>query len=80
MRLSDFATVRDLMQKRSALCLQRDNIEADQGRGILGVTIQGVYQDEELVDRIRPAVLDTLANRIAAIDDKLAALGVDPSK
>lgn len=68
MRRADFLKVQDLM-------LERHRCE-NELRAKLGVTLGGTYQNDALVDAVRPVVHGILKAAIAEIDKKLAALGV----
>lgn len=75
MKTSDFRTVLALMSSRSALLT--DIAHAEDGKGGLGVTLQGRYQDDDLLDRVRPVVLRVLSDRLSDVNKELLALGVE---
>lgn len=68
MRLVDFDTVDELMLRRRAL--------EDQLQAKLGVTLHGRYQEDDIVELVRPVVHRELRARIACIDAELVKLGV----
>ncbi|MBA1157771.1 hypothetical protein [Microvirga mediterraneensis] len=43
----------------------------------LGVTIQGRYQDEAMLDAVRRSVVNEFNRRIAEVDEELRSLGVE---
>ncbi|KRR21696.1 hypothetical protein [Bradyrhizobium retamae] len=49
---------------------------ASHGEG-LGITIRGSYQDKEMIEAVKAAVVAEFDRRIAAVDAKLIALGVE---
>lgn len=73
MKLSDFHNVAALAKARDTL--RYATIDALGGG--LGVTLGGRYQDSDIVDLARGAVITELRRRIADIDDKLARHGVE---
>lgn len=75
MKLSDLHQV-ELLGKRRGELLGKLAICTQPSRG-LNVLIQSTYQDDALIEAVRPAVLAELNARLAAIDAELLALGVD---
>lgn len=71
MKLSDLAAVDALAGERSLLIQRRD--------GEIGVTIDGWSMQREFVDVIAIGIRLELRHRIAEIDAKLIALGVEIS-
>lgn len=71
---SDFATAEQLNAKRKGLVSDWHLATTS-----LGVTLQGRYQDDVILDCCRPAVQAELQRRIAEVDTQLTALGVDMS-
>lgn len=74
MKLEDFGKVHALAKRRAEL---KGQVELVEGKG-LGVTIQGRYQDDDMVDVARPCILNELQGRIDDIERELIALGVTP--
>lgn len=73
MKLSDQQSVQILVNERKELV---SSMELVKGNG-LGVTIQGRYQDDTMLDRARPSVLAELQRRINVIDNNLTDYGVE---
>lgn len=73
MRLTDLWEVNDLERRRDKLIAQRVKVIAGEW---LGVTIQGTYQDDDMVEFTRPAVIHVLNDRITAIEVRLVELGL----
>lgn len=69
MRLDSFPMVQQAIAAREKLVMQREC-------GRFGVTIDGVYQDDTMIEQVRGAVVAELNRRIAELDDDLVALGV----
>lgn len=73
MRLADIERANSLMTKRQSL--ENDaTLAATSG---LGVTIQGRYQDEAMLDAVRRSVVNEFNRRIAEVDEELRSLGVE---
>lgn len=68
MRLGAFSTVSRLVDERRKL--------EQKLKGKLGVTIGGAYQDEVLVELVRPVIEHHLDGQMRLIDQELEALGV----
>lgn len=75
MKLSDLHQV-ELLGKRRHELAGKLAICTPPSNG-LNVLIQSTYQDEAMVEAIRPAVLAELRARLAAVDAELNALGVE---
>lgn len=73
MRLTDLWEVNDLERRRDKLITQRVKVIAGEW---LGVTIQSTYQDDDMVEFTRPAVIHVLNDRITAIEVRLVKLGL----
>lgn len=69
MRIGDFPIVQRAIAARASLISQRD-------QGSFGITIAGTYQDAEMVEATRPAIVAILNQRIAELDKDLEQLGV----
>lgn len=76
MKLNDIQQAKMLDDQRREPAF---NITLVRGNG-LGVTIQGSYQDDEILDAVREHVVAVLESRIDRIDDDLRAIGVDVEK
>ena len=76
MKLEDIQQAKLLDDQRRELAFK---ITLVRGNG-LGVTIQGTYQDAEMLAAVRGRVVSVLEARIAGIDDELRAIGVDIEK
>ncbi|GAA0493414.1 MULTISPECIES: hypothetical protein [Pigmentiphaga] len=76
MKLEDIQQAKMLDDRRRELAFK---ITLVRGNG-LGVTIQGNYQDNEILDAVREHVVAVLESRIDGIDDELRAIGVDIKK
>lgn len=76
MKLEDIQQAKMLDDRRRELAFK---ITLVRGNG-LGVTIQGNYQDNEILDAVREHVVAVLESRIDGIDDELRAIGVDIEK
>jgi hypothetical protein len=70
-KLEDFDAVKQLKMRVDEL--ERDKFYCEKG---LGVTIQGRYQDDEIIDAVRPVVVAVLDRRIADCYAALRNLGV----
>lgn len=70
MKLADFYTVQLLVSERSRL---QTKLTAK-----LGVTIGGTYQDDAIVELVRPIVAGEMRAQISRIDADLRKLGVEP--
>lgn len=75
MKIEDYEKVRRLHDEIASL--DKDLAYVNGGGNGLGVTIQGRYQDDEIVDQVRPVVAGILT--VAKIDRllKLRSLGVE---
>ncbi|WP_439539482.1 hypothetical protein [Sphingomonas sp.] len=71
MKLADFNSVDALISRRNRLSVQLTCK--------LGVTIHGTYQEDDIVELVRPIVHRELKARIARIDAELVKLGVQVS-
>lgn len=78
MNIDDFYDVQSLVHARQQLLSDRDLV-AEHGRKYLGVTIQGKYQDQELVSAVRTDVLRVIDERVHGLNLKLIDLGVEVS-
>ncbi|MPS30544.1 MAG: hypothetical protein E2576_14530 [Alcaligenaceae bacterium] len=76
MKLNDIQQAKLLDDQRRELAFK---ITLVRGNG-LGITIQGNYQDDEILDAVREHVVAVLESRIDRIDDDLRAIGVDVEK
>lgn len=74
MKLQNIHQVSTLASARSELINSIAQISNDKA---LGVTINGRYQDDAMLDAVRPAVLANLQQRVKSIDSELSALGVE---
>jgi hypothetical protein len=70
-KLEDFDAVKQLKMRVDEL--ERDKFYCEKG---LGVTIQGRYQSDEIIDATRPIVLAKLDEKIADCYAALRNLGV----
>jgi hypothetical protein len=78
MKLSDYRKVAALLTQRESLWA--DHIKVNNSandNGALGVTIQGRYQQWDILEPVKPVVLAVLEKRIALIDEQLTKLGVE---
>jgi hypothetical protein len=75
MNLSDIDAVVRLCEERKTLNRHYDEIY-EHKNNVLGVTIRGTYQDDRLVNAVRPIVLDDISARIREIDKCLLELNV----
>ena len=75
MKYEDYEKVRRLHDEIASL--DKDLAYVNGGGNGLGVTIQGRYQDDEIVDQVRPVVAGILT--VAKIDRllKLRSLGIE---
>lgn len=69
MHIGDFPMAQRIIEARSSLIRQRDEAK-------LGVTLGGAYQDEEMVQAVRPIVVHVLNDRIGELEKDLKALGI----
>lgn len=69
MKLSTFPLAERAIAARRELIRQRDDAK-------LGVTIDGRYQDDEMVAAVRPVIVAALDHRIAELDEDLESYGV----
>lgn len=69
MRIGDFPIVQRAIAAREALLRQRDE-------GTFGVTINGTYQDAEMIAECTPAIVALINARIVELDKDLEQLGV----
>lgn len=77
-KLSDMVKVNMLLTKRERLIEQRERVaRATNEDHALGVTIQGQYQDWDMLKIVQPVVLVVLVERIYDIDNQLTTLGVE---
>lgn len=70
MKIGNFPIVTRTIEARHRLIEQRDN-------GLFGVTIGGTYQDAEMVEKARPAIMAVLDDRILELEHDLRQLGVE---
>lgn len=70
MKIGNFPIVTRAIEARAKLIEQRDS-------GLFGVTIGGVYQDAEMVEKVRPAIIAVLNARILELEHDLRQLGVE---
>jgi len=77
MKLSDFSMVAGLMNSLSTLRSERATVAFHNDHGALGVTIRGQYQNSDVVEAVRPTVLKIIDQRIADVESRLHALGVE---
>lgn len=78
MHVDDFYEVSALVKERQTLLSNRDLV-AEHDRDYLGVTINGTYQDQEMVREVRDTVLRVIDTRVHLLNMKLIDLGVSPS-
>lgn len=74
-KISDIPKALKLFDERNELLSKIERIE---NTNALGVTIQGTYQDDTILDPIRPIVVKLLQVKVKVIDDKLAEMGFEP--
>lgn len=74
MKLQDIHQATSLATERGLLTTSIRSIS--QGHD-LGVTINGRYQSDAMLDAVRPSVLAHLQQLVDAIDAQLSALGVE---
>jgi hypothetical protein len=68
-KLANFDLVARCVAARRSLIQQRDHSK-------FGVMIDGRYQDDEIIEAARPAIVAVLNRRIAELDEDLLAMGV----
>lgn len=75
-RIEDWREVEHLMRDREDI---KHNIAQITriGNDSLGVTINGRYQDDAVVDTARRAVVVALEHRLSEMDERLRQLGID---
>lgn len=78
MKLSSFDRAKVLVDERTALLHQVDLVtrSCDKNR-ILGVTIQGYYQDAGMLDVLRPVIITELRRRLEPLEVELTAIGLE---
>ncbi|MFN3387452.1 MAG: hypothetical protein ACK40O_00860 [Allosphingosinicella sp.] len=69
MKLEDVARAHELTERRAELIRKRD-------AGVFILTIDGVRQDQELIDLARSVAIGVINLRIRAVNLELARLGV----
>ena len=69
MKIGNFDLVSRAMHARRQLIAKRDGAK-------IGVTLDGAYQDDEVVAAAKPAIVAVLDARIGEIDADLKSLGV----
>jgi hypothetical protein len=69
MKLDDFPVVETLVDSRAAIIQRRDH-------GRIEIVIDGHHQDQDLRDRVKPAIDAVLNRRIEEIDQQLQEFGV----
>ena len=74
MKLSQAYEFNLLVKERDELREARTVASTGQG---LGVTIKGRYQDDAMIDAIKLAVVAEFDRRIAILDAKFVALGIE---
>jgi hypothetical protein len=75
MKLSQFDELARLVKQRDDLLDARARVMPT-GSAALGVTINGQYQDKEMVESVRDAVLAEMGRRLGAIDRSISALDI----
>ena len=75
MKIQDFGKVNTLMDQRASLMADLSAARAIDGNG-LGVTINGRYQDKEMLLAVREAVIEEFKRRIRIIETDLKTYGV----
>ena len=77
MKLSKFHDVHQLMITRQDLRSKIDYaMEGTYDNSGLGITIRGQYQNDEMINACRQAVVAELEKRLRAVDRELTLLGV----
>lgn len=74
MKLQDIHQATSLATERRLLTTSIQRISEGHD---LGVTINGRYQSDAMLDAVRPSVLSHLQQLVDAIDAQLSALGVE---
>ncbi|MDR3408456.1 MAG: hypothetical protein P4L68_08160 [Methylovirgula sp.] len=69
MKLSNFAMARRIVDERIRIATKIETAR-------IGVTIDGTYQDDAMVELVRPLVLGELRAQVRRLDADLAALGI----
>lgn len=77
MHIKDFDNIKSLMEIRGGLLRKLGVvIQSAQINSGLGITIEGTYQSDAMVDEIRPYIILVLRRQISDVTEKLNEYGV----
>ena len=79
MNIETFKQIKSLLTDRHEVITKLRVVKkSEEGNGGFGVMINGQYQEDEVLDGLRPYMISMLIDNLARIDDNLISLGFEP--